>query len=363
MTGEEPYSVRSFKKRLDHRDYKRFILGADVGGTNTNIGVSGLKKGGIDLLYVMDFKTRELKSLAPAIREVMGYSKTMHKIRITDSCIAAAGPVSKGHDRVKLTNGGWGITVKEVLKTGLRSTFIINDFEALGYAVNILRARDFVHVGGPMKGVAGGTRALVGAGTGLGKTILAWSGMHDAYIPIASEGGHSDFPAYDDQELALTRYIRKENALKGRVTWEDVLSGRGIRDIYGFLRKTGELKLTRVSREIDSSEDKTPLIAGYKNVDPACRMTFRMYSGFYGRCCKNFALDTLSRGGLYICGGVASKNPEIFDTRYFMDEFRNGYGEVGLMEKIPVKVMTDYDASVKGACFAAHKRKDLRIGG
>ena len=35
---------------------------------------------------------------------------------------------------------------------------------------------------------------------------------------------------------------------------------------------------------------------------------------YYSRCAKNFVIDTMSRGGLYIAGGIASKNRDIFSS-------------------------------------------------
>jgi len=95
------------------------------------------------------------------------------------------------------------------------------------------------------------------------------------------------------------------------------------------------------------------LISKYKEKDETCKETFRLFTKFYGRCAKNLVLDTLARGGLYIAGGIAVKNKEIFMKDDFTSEFINGFRRDDFLKEVPVNLILNYDVSLYGACFAA----------
>jgi glucokinase len=78
-----------------------------------------------------------------------------------------------------------------------------------------------------------------------------------------------------------------------------------------------------------------------------------LFTRFYGRCAKNIALDTLAGGGLYIAGGIAAKNKEIFVSKEFLDEFDRAYRRSEFLRKVPLYVILNYDISLLGACYAA----------
>lgn len=95
------------------------------------------------------------------------------------------------------------------------------------------------------------------------------------------------------------------------------------------------------------------MISKYRKTDPLCRETLSIYMRCYGRCAKNFVLETLATGGLYIAGGIAAKNREIFVSHVFQTEFLNAEKQRHLLEKTPIYVITNYDVSIIGACNAA----------
>ena len=197
------------------------------------------------------------------------------------------------------------------------------------------------------------TKAIIGAGTGLGKSILTYDDHFDAYIPIPSEGGHSDLPIENDFEFQLVEFVKKLRGISQPLSYEEVLSGRGLESIYLFLRNSNRFKETQYTQEIDNSMDKTPLISKNRKLDETCKEVFRLFTRFYARCAKNFVLDTLSRGGLYIAGGIAAKNLDIFSTEEFINEFENAFNRSDLLKEIPINVITNYNVSLYGACYAA----------
>jgi len=78
-----------------------------------------------------------------------------------------------------------------------------------------------------------GNMAVIAAGTGLGEAILIWDGSR--FHPMATEGGHTSFAPVDDLQIALLAELRHQ--LGGHVSFEQVLSGPGLFNIYTFLRR------------------------------------------------------------------------------------------------------------------------------
>jgi len=369
------YDLRYYKgRKIDTHSYDGFVLSGDVGGTNTNLGVSGIHDSNPKLLFSLHFQSQALRSLSPAVKEVLRLAKEKHDINVSSACIAAAGPVSDERDYCTLTNVKWNVDARALLKkTPLESLFIINDFEAIGYGINLLdpkNEKDIVvlrHGKRPAKKTLA-TKAVIGAGTGFGKCILVYDPDFGIYVPVASEGGHADFPAQDEEELALIEYIQKKRKNRNPVSYEDVLSGRGIEAIYGFLRSGGKFKQTRFTREIDACATKckefgmkSRLISKYRTRDKTCEAAFRMYTDFYARTAKDFVLDSLAKGGVYIAGGIASRNPDIFKARRFISEFENANKQRDILKDTPIYIVVNYNVSLYGAGLAALKRHDLAI--
>ena len=351
------YLLKTFNPKT--LNYNSYVLGVDIGGTNTSIGVAGIKDDKVVLLFSLHFKTRDLSSVSSAIKETIDYAKKQN-ISISHACVAAAGVVSSSEDFADLTNVDWDVDTDQIIKdTGLDSVFIINDFQAIGYGINLLdhsnHADVFVAKKAEKNDFSKATKAIIGAGTGLGKSILFYDKGMNAYIPLPSEGGHGDFPAQNSFELGLLGFLKKERGFDEPVCYEELLSGRGVEGIYMFLRKLKNVE-SKVSKEIDCADDKAEIIFKNKNVDETCRETFRLFSCFYGRCAKNFVLDTMSLGGLYIAGGIASKNKDIFTSDVFLDEFLNAYQRKDVLERTQISVIMNYDVSLYGACFAAMLR-------
>ena len=350
-------NIKYFDEGLLNSRFPKYILGLDVGGTNTNIAVSGVRENKPLLLFSSTYQSKNLDSIIPVVNQTLSFAKEKYDIELENACIAAAGVVSPSRDFVKLTNADWKINTKELLeKTYLKFAFIINDFQAVGFGINLLNHNDkndvFI-VRESKDDTTKKPKAIIGAGTGLGKCILNYNQEKNCFIPLPSEGGHSDFPAYDDFESELYEFVKKLRTPPQPLTYEELLSGRGLENIYSFIKSKNQFVETDFTKEIDRSNEKAELISRYRETDETCSETFRLFSKFYGRCAKNFVLDSLATGGLYIAGGIASKNTSIFSTKEFLEEFENAYRRSDVLEDVPIYVITNYDVSLHGACLAA----------
>ncbi len=348
-------TTQFFQTTLLTHQYETFVLGADVGGTRTNIAIAGIKEKKVELLFSLDFDTEKLPSFYPALQKTLQFAEK-YSIHISNGCIGAAGIVSSDHSYVDLTNVPWNIDAKDLIKkTQLETLFILNDFQVLGYSLNMIDLYDnqIIPIRKTNENNSKDTRILLGAGTGLGKTILRYDTKNQLYHAYESEGGHVDIPVYSDFELELIKIIQKNKHPLYPVSYEDLLSGNGLVCIYEFLRSKKLFEETEKTMEIDQAEDKPFLISKYRMEDDYCKETFRLFRRFYARCAKNLALESLATGGVFIAGGIAIKNKEIILSNEFQNEFNQSHQRSEDLKKIPLYLLSDYYLSIKGSCFAA----------
>lgn len=322
------------------------LLAADIGGTNSNFGFFQQKKETLVLLFSVHAKSQETKNFTDIVRDVLRHVRKEYNITCKRACFAAAGVPSQDRMYCKPTNLSFTIDVKDILaNTELECAFIVNDFLVIGYGLNLINKKDLVQINeGQMRDYS--NKAIVGAGTGLGKSILYWSEEYDRYIPLPSEGGHADFAAQDQLELDLVQFIQKMENRICTVSWEDVLSGEGIRRLYRFFK-------WRNGGDSNSFEDSPHPDEIFKrcNESKHCFDTFQLYTKLYARCAKNFSLDALALGGLYIAGGIAANNLPLFKEEAFMKEFINCGKQQALLAQVPVFIITDYNVSLYGAAL------------
>ncbi len=202
------------------------------------------------------------------------------------------------------------------------------------------------------RGPKEGTGTLLGAGTGLGEAILVWDGRR--HSPIASEGGHADFAPRTDLEIDLLRYLRKEFS---RVSYERVLSGPGLLNIYRFLRDGGHGPEPPWLRDRMAREDPGAVISevGLAGGHPPCVEALDLFVSIYGAEAGNLALKTMAVGGVFVGGGIAPRiRTKLADGR-FVAAFRDKGRLSDLMASIPVHVVLNPRAPLLGAARVARE--------
>jgi len=336
------YKIRQYAKL---KNFDSFILGADIGGTNTNLAIAGINKNKQKLVLSFDYKTKSLPNLESALNNCLETCKKNYNIEITKACLGIAGPVQK-EVYCKPTFINWEVKLENILdKTPLEKVKLINDFVALGYSINVLPDKEIKKFNF-VKPEKYAVKAIIGAGTGLGKTILYYN--KNCYIPLPSEGGHMDLPIKNMEELKIFEDVKKISG--DNLSLIHILSGQGINYVYDVMKK--KHNLSKFSSKIDKAEDKASMISKFRKQDKACKETFEIFTKFYGRACKNLSLTSLCFGGLYIGGGIAVKNQDIFESKIFWEEFFSSSMD-NVLKKIPVYLIKTYDSGIKGALFAA----------
>jgi len=344
--------IKKEHKGFNKDSYGYFILCGDIGGTNTALGIFGVKSSFAELLISFHFKSAELKGLHEAVNEALIEAKN-NGIKITKACFALPGVLSSGRKSAKITNIKWNVSEKELLnKTMLKSIILLNDFEAIGYWINIKNRRSMIKIKKGNK-IPKAAIIVIGAGTGLGKTALIYDSQNKMHRPHPSEAGHSDFPVESRLEFELLEFIKKRKKLM-HVSYEDVLSGHGLTNIYLFLRKMKRFKETRYTEEIDKCKGLPETISKYRKADKTCRAVFEIFKSFYARFARNSAIDALAYGGVYIAGGIAQKNSSIFDAK-FVKSFEDNPKFRSTLRKIPIYLISENKVGLLGAGFAGAK--------
>ncbi len=346
--------TRKEHKKFSKKNYNSFILGCDIGGTNTKIGIFGIKNKNPKLLSQFDFKTKELKDLSSAVSQVLSFAEKNYKIKITNACIAIAGVISHKKDFARMTNASLIVRTNDLAKKSkLKKILLINDFEAVGYGINMLQKKDIKTIKRG-KNVEKAPIAVVGAGTGLGKATLIYNEHYKFYVPISSEAGHTDFPAQTQEEFELIDFIKRNKKLK-MVSYEEILSGRGLVAIYSFLKNIKKFSDTKFTKEIEKKLSPES-ISKYRKTDKTSKAAFNVFKKAYAKFARNCALDAMAFCGVCIAGGIAPRNKDLFD-KDFIKEFEKSGKMRGVLKKIPVYLVLNLNVGLLGAGLAGAKIK------
>ncbi|HVJ07109.1 MAG TPA: glucokinase [Acidisarcina sp.] len=327
------------------------ILAGDVGGTKVHLALYDFDEGRLEHVRDEKYQAREYSGLEDIVRKFLAKGTNSGE-EITAACFGVPGPVRDG--RLKLTNLPWTLdsrTLAQNLK--IEQLFLINDLEANGYGVPELSPEQiYVLSEGDTSQV--GNRGLISAGTGLGQAILVWNGK--VHVPMPSEGGHCDFAARDDEEIELFRYLRAR--YKGRVSFERVVSGMGITNIYEFLRDAKGMQEPTWLRDRMKVEDPNAVIGelGVAGSNELCSRALDMFVSAYGAEAGNLALKALSVGGVYLGGGVAPRILPKMESGLFMKAFLDKGRLSGLLKQMPVRIILESRAALMGAAAYAEAR-------
>jgi glucokinase len=302
------------------------------------------------------FPAHEYPSLEAVVNQFLSGatdgSAAVDRTQIQAACFGCPGPVRNG--RLRLTNLPWVLDQHDLSRAlNIEHIFLINDLEANGYGIPELAPEAiFTLLPGDPAGV--GHRGLIAAGTGLGEALLIWDGK--GYRPLPSEGGHADFAARTPREDRLLQYLRTE--LKGRVSWERVVSGIGIKNIYSFLRDAEKMDEPVWLRDRLAAEDPNAVIGAcaLDGSSALCVETMKMFCSAYGAEAGNLALKVLAAGGIYLGGGIAPKMLKTLEDGEFKTAFLDKGRLSPLLQTIPVRVILDDTCALLGAAAFAEAR-------
>jgi glucokinase len=335
------------------------ILAGDVGGTKVHLALYDFEGGRLKPIRDHKFPSKDFPMLDAVVNKFLDASDdhpATDRSQITAACFGCPGPVRDGH--LKLTNLPWTLDSRDLQKSlNIGHIFLINDHEANGYGIPEVAPEKLftLHEGAPD---AVGHRGLVSAGTGLGEALLIWDGTK--HRPIPSEGGHCDFAPRNDKEIALLKYLR--GTLTGHVSFERVVSGIGIKNVYAFLRDDQKMEEPQWLKDRMATQDMNAVIGtcGEDGSSLLCYETMQLFASSYGAEAGNMALKVLAMGGIYLGGGVSPKVLKTLGGGAFMTAFLDKGRLSPLLEAIPVRVILDETCALLGAAaYAELKAAEL----
>ena len=329
------------------------ILAGDVGGTKVHLALYEFSSGKLRQLRQHKFPAHEFASLDEVVLRFLSEGSTNVEA-IEAACFGCPGPVRDG--RIKLTNLPWSLDVRDLRESlKIEHIFLINDLEANGYGINELSedAIFTLHAGDP---ASVGHRGLVSAGTGLGVALLIYDALKQTHLPIPSEGGHVDFAPRNEREIALLKYLQR--TLGGRASFERVVAGIGIKNVYGFLRDDQKMEEPAWLKERMEHEDPNSVI-GHCAEDGSselCAETMSMFAAAYGAMAGNVALTVLATGGIYLGGGIAPKTLKTLQHGEFLQAFLDKGRMDTILKTVPVRVIMDDTCALLGTAAYAEAR-------
>jgi glucokinase len=321
------------------------VLGlvADVGGTHIRFGIAvgnpgkNLEAGALDVHCVRRYAVRAHESIAHAAQHYRSVTPGVPSA-LERAAVAVAGRVD--HDQVQLTNSAWSFSARALSESQrFLQLQVINDFEAVGYAVGALRAADLKPIGSrrlslPM---TQGVCAIVGVGTGLGVGgVVANAG---AFTVLATEGGHAGFAPTSERSIDLLRWLRKKY---GRVSAERVLSGAGLANVYQALCDIEgvhkpELSAAEITTRANTGSDET------------CVEAVGLFCELLGSFAGDLALTLGAWQGVLISGAMLQH----FDRPTLERRVRSGFEYKGrftpAMRGVPVETIAHPHVELLGA--------------
>jgi glucokinase len=323
------------------------ILAGDIGGTTTRLALFQMEDGRPFPRIHTDYPSKKYPGLEGIVSEFLGQNPTA----LEGACFGIAGPVNRG--RVETPNLSWVVDGAHLAhEIGVKEVFLLNDLEATAYGIASLSELDFaiLNEGSPN---ASGNRAVIAAGTGLGEAGLFWNGR--SHLPFASEGGHTDFGPRDEVEAELLATLIRRF---GHVSYERVVSGPGLFNLYQFLRDTGRGEEPGWLAKKLGEGDPSALIAGTAMDESSelCALALDRFVSLYGAEAGNLALKFLALGGVYVGGGIAPKILAKLKGPAFLNSFVDKGRYRKLLEGVPVRVILNDKTALLGAGrFAAMK--------
>jgi len=322
------------------------ILTGDIGGTKCGFAILPIGRGRREPLAETSVPSADHPSLESALSGFLAAAPGA----ITAAAFGVAGPVVGASARV--TNLPWTLHTESLAELlGTSRVRLVNDLVATALGIAWLRT-DEVATLQAGSADARGNVAVLAAGTGLGEAVLIAD--RGRQIPVASEGGHADFAPRDEAETALWSWLREEHP---RVTYEHVLSGHGLVNLYRFLHRSAPHPPLW-----DSGKEHTPEAAALVSAAamagacPLCRESLERFVSVFGAQAGNLALTVLARGGVYLAGGIAPKILPVLRDSGFTDAFNAKEPHADLMRLIPVRVVLNPQTPLLGAARLADEQ-------
>ena len=328
------------------------ILAVDVGGTKTLLALYRNNGNDWSLDKEQSYKSSDFDGLEEIITCFIGEDE----LDIMSVCAGVAGTVI--NQECKITNLSWRVSVEGIRQTtGAKQVYLLNDLAATAWAVALANMQ-YEEINTRFEGVkpCSGDIAILSAGTGLGEAILIQD--FNNYKVLATEGGHGSFAPQNEQQDRLLVFLRKK--YQGHVSYERLVSGMGLYNIYLFLQNEGRFPANKKIVEKMQQGDPAEIIGSeaISGDDVLCNESLRLFCEIYAAEAGNLALKCLPQGGVVLAGGISPKILSLI-KREFMRSFENKGRYGAYLAELSVRVCMDEKAVLLGALAYAKRQAKM----
>lgn len=313
----------------------RTILAGDIGATKTLLGLFRVKGNQLSKEREERFITKDCGSFEKVIKKFL-------QDEIPDAIsLGVAGPVMDGV--VNITNVATVLNSKKMSEAlNHIPVYFINDLEATGYGISRLKDEELKLIFEGRKNATGNI-AIIAPGTGLGEAGAYWDGYK--YHPFSTEGGHCDFASRTQEDFELYNYLK---AKYKHVSWERLVSGNGIINIFEFLQQKKKEVPAWLTTQL-KNEDAAKVISSNAKKIEICKQTMQLFFRYLAQEAGQLALKTKATGGVFIGGGIMPQILSLLDIDAFIQQFTD-FGRLKfLLETVPVKVILNEQTALFGA--------------
>ncbi|MFC1848641.1 glucokinase [candidate division CSSED10-310 bacterium] len=328
----------------------RLVLAGDIGGTNIRLALYRYEQGTLleqrrEIYATGDFSRFE---------EVVALFLKQTDFSTLDACFGVPGPVIDG--KACTPNLAWVFEERQIAQTlGLASLTLVNDLVVLANALPYLTEDELLCLHAGVAENKAGIRALLAPGTGLGQAFISSTARGDHVF--SSEGGHVDFAPTTEIETELLCFLHKR---LDRVSYEHILSGPGLVNIYSFLKDKQRSEGPGVEPDEDV-EYPTPEVISHNalfGLDPFCVQALDIFASALGSQAGNLVLTLMAMGGVFIGGGIATKiQQKLVDGTVVASYLDKGYMSL-LVRQTPLYLILDSTAALKGAASIAARASE-----
>ncbi len=326
------------------------LLAGDVGGTKTNLAIFLSEAGWRVPVAEATFPSAQYPSLEAVVQEFL----QQHNFSVDHASFGVAGPVVAGS--ATITNLPWMMSEKHLQQElDIPSVRLLNDLDAIAHIIPFLEPQD-LHTLNEGQPISKGAIAVIAPGTGLGEGFLTWDGSR--YRAHTSEGGHADFAPTNAFQIELLRYLL---ARLPHVSFERVCSGKGVPNIYSYLKDTGYAEEPQwLAEQLAAAQDRTPIIVNNaldkENVTKLCAGTLNTFVTILGAEAGNLALKVLATGGVYVGGGIPPRILSYLEGERFMQAFTHKGRLTEMLVRMPVHVILNPKSALLGAARHGFER-------
>ncbi|MFN4242185.1 MAG: glucokinase [Tepidisphaerales bacterium] len=335
------------------------LLAGDIGGTNTRLALFDPKTLTPVKASVLRYPSGQYKSLEHILDryltdlpELLGGAK----VKLKGAGFGVAGPVRDG--KVKTTNLPWSLDARKLARQlKVKAVALVNDLYAAAAGIEVLPRSAFVVLRKGKRPRSGGTRAIIAPGTGLGHASLVWDGQRHIINP--AEAGHIEFAPTSELEIRLLKYISAiDNPEKGffkRCTYENLVSGPGLRNIYTFLVEAEDLpRNDRVAHAPEHEQAAMISQAGLEGTCPTSAKALALFTSIFARQAGNFALAVYAQDGIYLGGGIPPRILPALQRPQFLTTLSDKATQ-DWVKDVPVSVITNDLCGLYGAANCARR--------